>query len=118
GVPHIRAAALTLPQGEVFVDDFSTLGPQGAPVRSLGSVSSGLISFMEVWDSMCATIMSAGARRGAMMGTLRCDQPDIEEFVEAQRTPGRLTNFNLSVLITDAFTEAVREERERPPAFA
>lgn len=115
---HLREAALTLQQGGGIGYDFSTLRPKGAPVRSLGSVSSGPISFMEVWDSMCATIMSAGARRGAMMGTLRCDHPDIEEFVEAKRTPGRLTNFNLSVLITDAFMEAVREEREWPLVFA
>ena len=109
---HLREAALTLQQGGGIGYDFSTLRPKGAPVRSLGSTSSGPISFMEVWDSMCGTIMSAGARRGAMMGTLRCDHPDIEAFVDAKRTAGRLTNFNLSVLVTDGFMEAIRQDDE------
>ena len=90
-------------QGGGIGHDFSTLRPKGAPVRGVGADASGPLSFMDVWDSMCRTIMSAGARRGAMMGTLRCDHPDIEAFVAAKREPRRLRNFNLSVLVTDAF---------------
>ena len=114
---HLREAALTLQQGGGIGYDFSTLRPKGAAVKSLGSTSSGPISFMEVWDSMCATIMSAGARRGAMMGTLRCDHPDIEAFIDAKHTADRLTNFNLSVLVTDSFIEAVRQGAEWPLVF-
>ena len=105
---HMREAALTMQQGGGIGYDFSTLRPNGAPVRGVGADASGPLSFMDVWDSMCGTIMSAGSRRGAMMATLRCDHPDIEAFIEAKRTPGRLRNFNLSVLITDAFMAAVK----------
>jgi ribonucleoside-diphosphate reductase alpha chain len=87
--------------------DFSTLRPKGAEVRGVGADASGPISFMDVWDSMCRTIMSAGARRGAMMGTLSCSHPDIEAFIEAKRDPERLRNFNLSVLVSDAFMAKV-----------
>src|SRR6202522_348789 len=89
---------------------FSTLRPKGAPVKGVGADASGPISFMEVWDAMCRTIMSAGSRRGAMMATLACDHPDIEDFVDAKRTPGRLAMFNLSVLATDAFMDAVKND--------
>lgn len=109
---HLREAALTLQQGGGIGYDFSTLRPQGALVESLGAPSSGPVSFMQVWDAMCETIMSAGARRGAMMATLRCDHPDVESFVDAKRVPGRLTNFNLSVLVTDAFMRAVRADED------
>lgn len=108
---HLREAALTLQQGGGIGYDFSTLRPTGAPIHSIDAEASGPVSFMEVWDHMCATIMSAGARRGAMMGTLRCDHPDIERFIAAKQQKGRLTNFNLSVLVTDAFMEAVRQDR-------
>ncbi|HEX9465284.1 MAG TPA: adenosylcobalamin-dependent ribonucleoside-diphosphate reductase, partial [Alphaproteobacteria bacterium] len=107
---HLKEAALTMQQGGGIGYDFSTLRPKGAPVKGVGADASGPLSFMDVWDAMCRTIMSAGYRRGAMMATLACDHPDIEAFVEAKREPGRLRMFNLSVLITDAFMTAVKED--------
>ncbi|MBC7833188.1 MAG: adenosylcobalamin-dependent ribonucleoside-diphosphate reductase [Hyphomicrobium sp.] len=106
----VKDAALTMQQGGGIGHDFSTLRPKGAPVISIGADASGPVSFMEVWDAMCRTIMSAGSRRGAMMGTLRCDHPDIEAFIDAKSEPGRLRNFNLSVLVTDDFLAAVRAD--------
>ena len=79
-------------------------------MKGVGADASGPLSFMDVWDAMCRTIMSAGYRRGAMMATMRCDHPDIEAFIEAKREPGRLRMFNLSVLVTDAFMAAVKED--------
>jgi ribonucleoside-diphosphate reductase alpha chain len=105
---NVQEAALTMQQGGGIGHDFSTLRPKGAPVKSIGADASGPVSFMDVWDAMCRTIMSAGARRGAMMATLRCDHPDIELFVDVKADPARLRNFNLSVLVTDAFIAAVR----------
>ncbi|HEX2116618.1 MAG TPA: adenosylcobalamin-dependent ribonucleoside-diphosphate reductase [Alphaproteobacteria bacterium] len=107
---HLREAALTMQQGGGIGYDFSTLRPKGAPVKGVGADASGPLSFMDVWDAMCRTIMSAGYRRGAMMATLSCDHPDIEAFIEAKREPGRLRMFNLSVLVTDAFMQAVKED--------
>ena len=107
---HLREAALTMQQGGGIGYDFSTLRPKGAPVRGVAADASGPLSFMDVWDAMCRTIMSAGYRRGAMMATLACDHPDIEAFIEAKREPGRLRMFNLSVLVTDAFMEAVKQD--------
>ena len=106
----VKEAALTLQQGGGIGYDFSTLRPKGAPVAGVGADASGPVSFMEVWDAMCRTIMSAGSRRGAMMATLACDHPDIETFIDAKREPGRLTNFNLSVLVSDAFMDAVKAD--------
>jgi ribonucleoside-diphosphate reductase alpha chain len=114
----LKEAALTMQQGGGIGDDFSTLRPKGAPVQGVGADASGPISFMDVWDAMCRTIMSAGSRRGAMMATLRCDHPDIEEFIAAKRDPARLRNFNLSVLVTDAFMAAVKADAEWPLVFA
>ena len=107
---NLKEAALTMQQGGGIGYDFSTIRPRGAPVEGVGADASGPLSFMDVWDAMCRTIMSAGARRGAMMATLRCDHPDIEAFVAAKQTQGRLTNFNLSVLATDAFMQAVADD--------
>jgi ribonucleoside-diphosphate reductase alpha chain len=115
---HLREAALTMQQGGGIGYDFSTLRPKGARVHGVGADASGPLSFMDVWDAMCRTIMSAGYRRGAMMATMRCDHPDIEAFIEAKRTPGRLNMFNLSVLVTDAFMTAVKEDAPWPLTFA
>ena len=114
---NLREAALTLQQGGGIGHDFSSLRPKGALVKGVGADASGPVSFMDVWDAMCKTIMSAGSRRGAMMGTLRCDHPDIEAFVEAKADPARLRNFNLSVLVTDAFMEAVKADAPWPLTF-
>lgn len=108
----LNEAAQTLQQGGGIGHDFSTLRPKGALVHGVGADASGPLSFMDVWDSMCRTIMSAGARRGAMMGTLRCDHPDIEAFIEAKRDKLKLRNFNLSVLVTDAFMAAVKSDAD------
>ncbi|MCU0955658.1 MAG: adenosylcobalamin-dependent ribonucleoside-diphosphate reductase, partial [Hyphomicrobium sp.] len=114
---NVKEAALTMQQGGGIGHDFSTLRPRGALVRSIGADASGPVSFMDVWDAMCRTIMSAGARRGAMMATMRCDHPDIEAFIEAKSDPARLRNFNLSVLVTDAFMEAVERDASWPLVF-
>jgi ribonucleoside-diphosphate reductase alpha chain len=108
---HLKEAALTMQQGGGIGYDFSTLRPRGAPVKGVGADASGPLSFMDVWDAMCRTIMSAGSRRGAMMATLRCDHPDIEAFIEAKREANRLRMFNLSVLVTDDFMQAVKQNQ-------
>ncbi|HEY0107115.1 MAG TPA: adenosylcobalamin-dependent ribonucleoside-diphosphate reductase [Rhizomicrobium sp.] len=108
----LREAALTLQQGGGIGYDFSTLRPKGAVVKGVGADASGPVSFMEVWDAMCRTIMSAGSRRGAMMATLAIDHPDIETFIDAKAAKGRLSNFNLSVLVSDAFMDAVKADAD------
>ena len=113
----LREGALTLQQGGGIGYDFSPLRPAGEPADAAGGTASGPVSFMHVCDAMCATVQSAGARRGAMMATLRCDHPDIETFIAAKRQPGALTRFNLSVLVTDAFLRAIDDDAEWPLMF-
>ncbi len=108
----LKEAALTMQQGGGIGYDFSTIRPKGALVRGVAADASGPLSFMDVWDAMCRTIMSAGSRRGAMMATLRCDHPDIEDFITAKSDAARLRMFNMSVLITDPFMEAVKEDAD------
>ncbi|MGI3186706.1 adenosylcobalamin-dependent ribonucleoside-diphosphate reductase [Nioella aestuarii] len=104
----LKEAALTMQQGGGIGYDFSTIRPKGADVHGVAADASGPLSFMDVWDAMCRTIMSAGSRRGAMMATMRCDHPDIEAFITAKSDPARLRMFNMSVLVTDPFMEAVK----------
>ena len=106
----LKESALTMQAGGGIGCDFSTLRPKGAPVKGVGADASGPLTFMDVWDAMCRTIMSAGHRRGAMMAVMRCDHPDIEAFIAAKRDPGRLRMFNLSVLATDAFMAAIKAD--------
>ncbi|WP_197917263.1 adenosylcobalamin-dependent ribonucleoside-diphosphate reductase [Thiosulfatihalobacter marinus] len=106
----LKEAALTMQQGGGIGYDFSTIRPRGADVMGVAADASGPLSFMDVWDAMCRTIMSAGSRRGAMMATMRCDHPDIEQFITAKSDPARLRMFNMSVLVTDAFMEAVKAD--------
>ena len=106
----LKEAALTMQQGGGIGYDFSTIRPKGADVKGVAADASGPLSFMDVWDAMCRTIMSAGSRRGAMMATMRCDHPDIEDFISAKSDPARLRNFNVSVLVTDAFMDAVKAD--------
>jgi len=113
----LKEGALTMQQGGGVGYDFSTLRPQGAEAPGTGTIASGPVSFMRIWDSTCATLLSTGARRGAMMGTLRCDHPDIETFVEAKRDRNELRNFNVSVLVGDAFMKAVDEDADWPLVF-
>jgi ribonucleoside-diphosphate reductase alpha chain len=108
----LQEGALTLQQGGGIGCDFSTLRPRGMAARETGRIASGPVSFMHVWDSMCATMLSSEGRRGAMMGTLRCDHPDIELFIDAKREASALSHFNLSVLVSDDFLRAVRDDLE------
>ncbi len=106
----LKEAALTMQQGGGIGYDFSTIRPKGAGVKGVAADASGPLSFMDVWDAMCRTIMSAGSRRGAMMATMRCDHPDIEDFIAAKSDPARLRMFNVSVLVTDPFMDAVKAD--------
>ncbi len=114
---HLQEAALTMQQGGGVGMDFSTIRPSGSPVRGVGAQASGPLSFMDCWDAMCRTVQSAGQRRGAMIGCLRIDHPDIEALIDAKRDPERLRNFNLSVLVTDAFMQALSAGADWPLCF-
>ena len=105
-------AAQTMRLGGGIGYDFSRLRPKGSRIKSLDSVSSGPLSFMQVFDAVCGTVRSAGHRRGAQMATLRIDHPDIEEYITAKNNSDNLTNFNMSVLVTDEFMEAMLEDRD------
>jgi len=107
-----KEAGHTMRLGGGIGYDFSPLRPRGSLIKSLGSQSSGPISFMDIFNSVCGTISSAGHRRGAQMGVLRVDHPDIEEFVHAKRNENKLTAFNISVGITDAFMDAVKADKD------
>ncbi len=113
----LQEAAITMQQGGGIGCDFSTLRPQGVRAKGVGNIASGPVSFMQVWDAMCGTILSTGARRGAMMATLRCDHPDVEAFIAAKQQAGQLRHFNLSVLVSDAFMTAVRSDGAWPLVF-
>jgi ribonucleoside-diphosphate reductase alpha chain len=114
---HLREAAVTMQQGGGVGMDFSTIRPAGSRVRGVGAEASGPLSFMDCWDAMCRTVESAGQRRGAMMGCLRIDHPDIEAFIDAKRDPARLRNFNISVLVTDEFMKTLAVGGEWPLGF-
>lgn len=114
---QLGETAVTMQQGGGIGCDFSALRPRGSLAMQGGGIASGPVSFMEIWDAMCGTILSTGARRGAMMATLRCDHPDIEEFIDAKRKPDRLRRFNLSVLLSDAFLHAAERDELWPLVF-
>lgn len=113
----LKEGALTLQQGGGVGYDFSRLRPHGFPVQHTGSIASGPVSFMRIWNVMCGTMQSTGARRGAMMGILRCDHPDIETFISAKSDPHELRHFNVSVLVSDAFMKAVKNNKTWPLVF-
>ncbi len=108
----VKESAMTQKQGGGVGFDFSTIRPHGSHIRGCDAAASGPISFMQVLDSTCRTIMSAGQRRGAQMGILRCDHPDIEDFITAKRENARLQMFNLSVAITEDFIKAVKADAD------
>lgn len=113
----LHEAGLTLKAGSGIGYDFSTLRPRGAYVSGAGAYTSGPLSFMEIYDKMCFTVSSAGGRRGAQMGTFDIGHPDVLDFIRAKRADGCLRQFNLSLLITSGFMEAVKNDEQWPLAF-
>ncbi|MGH9893217.1 MAG: ribonucleotide reductase N-terminal alpha domain-containing protein, partial [bacterium] len=113
----VHEAGLTLKAGCGIGYDFSTLRPKGAYVSGAGSYTSGPLSFMDIYDKMCFTVSSAGGRRGAQMATFDVGHPDVKDFIRAKREDGRLRQFNLSLLITDEFMRAVKDDGMWPLAF-
>src|SRR6187549_3612695 len=113
----VHEAGLTLKAGCGIGYEFSTLRPRGAYVSGAGAHTSGPLSFMDIYDKMCFTVSSAGGRRGAQMGTFDVSHPDVKEFIGAKREDGRLRQFNLSLLITDGFMEAVESDGDWPLVF-
>ena len=113
----VHEAGLTLKAGCGIGYEFSTLRPRGAYVSGAGAYTSGPLSFMDIYDKMCFTVSSAGGRRGAQMGTFDISHPDAKEFIRAKREDGRLRQFNLSLLITDGFMEAVEHDQDWPLVY-
>lgn len=113
----LSEGAVTMQQGGGVGYDFSTLRPKGAEARSVGAIASGPVSFMSVWDAMCATVQSTASRRGAMIATLHCDHPDIMAFIEAKHNANQLHCFNPSVQVTDAFMQAIARDESWPLLF-
>src|SRR6187397_2679467 len=113
----VHEAGLTLKAGCGIGYEFSTLRPRGAYVAGAGAHTSGPMSFMDIYDKMCFTVSSAGGRRGAQMGTFDVGHPDVKDFIRAKREDGRLRQFNLSLLITDGFMEAVAKDADWPMVF-